>query len=128
MTTERTFTENVPNVPNTRLVGQEGEITTEWRIFFEALRDSITFIKNTLVVATDGNTTQVIDIPGVVEADLVIAQIKESGGGLFVEKATALTPTPTTGQVEITYSGAPAANSKVTIIVIAPKLDNRFIG
>ena len=123
MTTERTFIENVPNLPNSRLVGKEGEITTEWRIFFEALRDSITFIKNTLVVTTDGNTTQVVDIPGVAEADLVIAQIREGAAGVFVEEST-----PLTDQVEITYNVNPGTQTKVTVIVIAPKLDNRFIG
>ncbi len=128
MTTERTFTENVPNVPNTRIVGKEGDITTEWRIFFEALRDSITFIKNTLVITTDGNITQLIDVRGIASTDLVIAQMQFGAAGVFVEKARALTPTPTIAQVEITYSVAPPVDLRVSVIVIAPKLDNKFIG
>lgn len=125
---ERVFTENVPNLPNSKFVQHNGDITPEWRIFLEALRDSVTFFKNTIVEKTTSDITQIIDVINVFPTDLVIAQIQESGvANLIVEKAKVLPPLPNTGQIELTFNVNPGADSLVTILIIAPKIINKFI-
>ncbi len=127
MTLERVFTENVPNLPNSKFVQHNGDITPEWRIFLEALRDSVTFFKNTIVATTTSDLTQIIDVINVFPADLVIAQVQESTvANLIVEKSRVLPPTPLTGQIEITFNVNPGAASLITIIIITPKIDNIF--